>query len=222
MLKAENLVKKFNEFTVINDISLAVKEGEFLGIIGESGSGKSTLLYLLSGLLKPTSGSVLFDDFSLNSANDSSLSKFRANNFGFIFQEHNLIDGLSVRDNILLSVIIGDKKIKDSEKIIDDLLKKVGLDGYKEKNVSTLSGGQRQRVAIARALINSPKILFADEPTGSLDSENAQKVIDLFGKINRENAITVIMVTHSEKMLCHCSRVINIRDGKITNDSKGQ
>lgn len=215
MITAENLKKNFGTTSVINDISLEINQGEFIGIMGESGSGKSTLLYLLSGLLTPTSGKVFVKKDEITSMNDTRLSNFRTSNFGFIFQFHNLIQGLTVVENMELPLILARKNPKNYSDMIKELLERVGLKGHENKLVEELSGGQQQRVAIARSLINDPSILFADEPTGSLDSENTDNIVNLLGEINKEQNVTIIMVTHSNKTLIHCNRVIDICDGRV-------
>lgn len=215
MITAENLKKNFGTTSVINDISLEINQGEFIGIMGESGSGKSTLLYLLSGLLTPTSGKVFVKKDEITSMNDTRLSNFRTSNFGFIFQFHNLIQGLTVVENMELPLILARKNPKNYSDMIKELLGRVGLKGHENKLVEELSGGQQQRVAIARSLINDPSILFADEPTGSLDSENTDNIVNLLGEINKEQNVTIIMVTHSNKTLIHCNRVIDICDGRV-------
>ena len=226
MIKVKKLYKRFGEQEIIKDANFSIDDGDFVGIVGESGSGKSTLLYLLSGLLSPTSGKVFFDDLDITSLNDKDMSLFRNENINFVFQMNNLVNGLTVEDNLKLSLAIK----KNSQNIsLYEVLKIFNLEKSLYKEVSTLSGGEKQRIAIARAILNNGKYVFADEPTGSLDSKNAEIVLNLFKEINSKFNKTIIMVTHSEKQLIYCNKVIEINDGEvisvkneITNDKKLQ
>lgn len=218
MIVAENVTKTYGDSIIINDISLKIKKGEFVGIVGESGAGKSTLLYLLSCLVIPTKGRVLLDDKNISNINDKILSKVRSDYFGFVFQFNNLISNLTILENMEIPLILRSKNPSKYRERIYSLLEQVGLVDYANRNVDELSGGEQQRVAIARALVNNPKIIFADEPTGSLDSENTENIINLLGKLNTKHKVTTIMVTHSENTLSHCNRVIRILDGRVVND----
>lgn len=219
ILKAVNIQKKINisdnSYEILKGIDLEVNEGEFLSIMGQSGAGKSTLLYILSALDKPSEGSVLFEDNDIFNMKDAKLSKLRRENFGFIFQFYNLIEGLNVEDNI--SIIFeyeGVPKKKYKEKL-DFLLNKVGLYEKRKCYPYQLSGGQQQRVAIARALITDPKIIFADEPTGSLDSNSGNNVLEILKSLNVNDKKTIVMVTHDKYAASFSNRVIEIKDGKI-------
>lgn len=215
MIQVISLTKKFGNFIAVNNISFNIEKGDFVGIVGDSGSGKSTLLYLMSGLLSPTSGNVLFNNVDITSKGDSALSKIRVDSFGFVFQSHNLIPGLTVLENIEIPLVLADKKPKMYYEKIYNLLREVGLEEHINKDVSNLSGGQQQRISIIRALINEPSIIFADEPTGNLDSQNTDNIIDLFNLFNKEKNVTIAMVTHSEKTLKYCNKIIEISDGKL-------
>lgn len=214
MITAKNLVKKFEEQTVINDISLNICEGDFVGIVGESGSGKSTLLYLLCGLIAPTSGTVSINKKEITNMGDTALSEFRAGEIGFVFQFHNLVKGLTVMENMEIPLVLTRKNPLKYREKIKELLECVGLQGKEKCRIEDLSGGQQQRVAIARALVNDPAVIFADEPTGSLDSENTNTIVQLLGELNKNRKVTIVMVTHSEKTLVHCNKVIEICDGR--------
>lgn len=215
MITAKNLYKNYGEYLAINDVSLEVADTDFVGIIGESGSGKSTLLYLLSGLLAATKGSIFLDDTELTRVSDQELSYIRANYLGFVFQFHNLIPGLTVLENMELPLILTNKNPARYQKKIYAILEQVGLQDYIRQDVNELSGGQQQRISIARALVNDPKVIFADEPTGNLDSENSDNIIDLFGELNKEHKVSIIMVTHSHRTLKYCNKIIRISDGRI-------
>ncbi|WP_238883066.1 ABC transporter ATP-binding protein [Clostridium sp. YIM B02551] len=215
MIKGEALnhvfdIGKPGQFHAIKDINITFNSGELYGILGPSGCGKSTLLYLLSGLRRPTSGKVLFDDINIGELNDKELSSFRMKNFGFIFQRHFLVNYLSTLDNVLVPV---DKEANKYREFAQEMLCDLGLKELMNKKPYEISGGQRQRVAIARALINRPKVIFADEPTASLDHQNAQSVMNFLSK-HKKNA-TVIVVTHDEAILSKDYEKIHIWDGKL-------
>ncbi len=198
---------------VLNDISIQISQGEFVSVMGPSGSGKSTLLYILGGLDIPTSGSVFMDGEDISKFGDEKKSVMRRRNIGFVFQFYNLIPNLNVEENILLPVLLDGKAIKDCKKRLNSILEVVGLADRRKHTPRELSGGQQQRVAIARALINNPEIIFADEPTGNLDSKTGSEILNLLQEINREDNKTIIMVTHSAAAAQYSSRVANVRDG---------
>ena len=223
ILKAVNISKKFgnknNEFYALKDINLSVNKGEFVMITGKSGSGKSTLMHILSGLDNPTDGRVIIYGQNIGKLNENDLTIFRRKNIGFIYQFYNLIEQLNVYENIVLSLKLDGKKIYENK--IDDLLKLLDLKHEKYKYPSELSGGQMQRVAIGRALVIRPKILFADEPTGNLDSVNANKIMKLLKYYNKRYKQTIIMVTHDNSLSKMGTRKFVIKDGKIfTNEYK--
>ena len=222
MLKAINLKKDFktnkNTFKILREINLEVKEGEFISIMGPSGAGKTTLLNILSTVDKPTSGTVYYDNQDISKMNNKQLSKFRRDNIGFIFQDYNLLDSMSVEDNMALPLIIGnEKQIKIKSEVLR-LAKFFGIEAHLKKYPYELSGGQKQRVAAARALITSPKIIFADEPTGALDSKSSSELLNCLKDMNEKFNVTVIMVTHDPQMASYCSRLILLKDGVILED----
>ena len=206
MIKIKNLTHYYNKDKALDDINLEINNSEFICFIGESGSGKSTLLSILSTLLKPTSGDVCFNN--LNYKDIQNIDKFRKENIGFIFQFHYLINYLTVKENIKLA----NKNCKDDE--IKTLLSTLGIENLIDKYPNEISGGQRQRVAIARALINNPKVIFADEPTGNLDSNNSLKVFELFKELSKKGT-TIIVATHDKNLAKIANKIYELKDGKI-------
>lgn len=202
-----------NEVRAIDGISLEIQPYKFTAIIGKSGSGKSTLLHCMAGLDKPTSGKVFIDDVDLYTLNDDKLSKLRSEEFGFIFQSYNLIPVINVYDNIVLPVSLSGGKV--DQKYIDDLIEKLGIKSQIKKFPNELSGGQQQRVAIARALANKPSIIFADEPTGNLDSKTTNEVMSLLKFCIEEYKQTLVMITHNDEIASIADNTINISDGKV-------
>ncbi len=227
MLKVINLKKDFktnkNTFKILKDINLEVKEGEFLSIMGPSGAGKTTLLNILSTVDKPTSGGVYYDNKDIGKMNNKELSRFRRDNIGFIFQDYNLLDSMSVEDNIALPLVIGNEKQSKIKEEVLRLAKFFGIENHLKKYPYELSGGQKQRVAAARALITSPKIIFADEPTGALDSKSSSELLNCLKDMNEKFNVTVIMVTHDPFSASYSNKVIFIKDGKLNAriDSSG-
>lgn len=207
---------RFTESTVtaLKDVNFTIEEGEFVAIMGESGSGKTTLLNILSLLDRPTEGSVVLDGKDLVTIKDSEVASFRRNNLGYVFQEYNLLDNFSVKDNILLPLVLASESYQSMVSKLDLVLDELGIKDLKEKMPYELSGGQKQRVAIARALITGPKIIFADEPTGALDSNSSETLLNYFRNIN-EKGQTILMVTHSTRAAANASRVLFIKDGVI-------
>ena len=200
---------------VLKGINFKIKEGEVVSLMGESGSGKTTLLNVLGGLMRPTSGNIFICDRPLNLLDEDELCNFRRKKLGFIFQSFNLIPHFSALDNVAYPLIYS--KIKRLERIerATEILSKLGLSDRIHHKPSELSGGQQQRVSIARALINNPKIIFADEPTGNLDSKNAEDILEVIDDINKAFNTTFIIVTHSHEVSLHMDKVINIKDGLI-------
>lgn len=205
--KNENIVK------AVDGVSLKIEDGKFTAIIGTSGSGKSTLLHCMAGLDKPTDGTVILDGKNIYDYNDEELSKIRRKKFGFIFQSFNLIPVISVYDNIILPILLDGSK--PDEEYINSIIKAVGLEEQIKKFPNELSGGQQQRVAIARALSNKPAIIFADEPTGNLDSKTTQDVMSLLKNTVKEFNRTLLMITHDQSIADSADRIITISDGKI-------
>lgn len=200
---------------VLKDVSLRVMPGEFVSIMGPSGSGKSTLLYILGGLDTPTGGRVLLNGTDIFSFGDGKMSVLRRRNIGFVFQFYNLIPNLNVEENIMLPLLLDGQKMERCTDRLDQILEMVGLSDRRRHTPRELSGGQQQRVAIARALIVNPGILFADEPTGNLDTKAGADIMSLLREINRSTGQTIIMVTHSPEAAKSSSRIITVRDGSI-------
>ena len=220
ILEIRNLCKTYGqgetEVKALDNISLDVKQGEFVAIIGPSGSGKSTLMHILGGVDIPTSGEVKIAGTDITKLNETALAIFRRRQIGLIYQFYNLIPILNVEENITLPILL-DKK-KPNKKLLDDLILRLGLEKRIKHLPNQLSGGQQQRVSIGRALMNHPALLLADEPTGNLDTENTKEIMELLRKFNRENKQTVIIITHDERIARSADRVISIEDGKIVRD----
>lgn len=218
-IEAVNIIKEFSvggtANRVLKDLSLEVMQGEFVSIMGQSGSGKSTLLYILGGLDRPTKGKVLMNGTDISHFNDEKMSIIRRRNIGFVFQFYNLIPNLNVEENIMLPLLLDGKKMKAYKGQLDKILGIVGLEDKRKHTPRELSGGQQQRVAIARALIGNPEILFADEPTGNLDSKTGAEIMKLLKDINKKIGQTIIMVTHSQEAAGCSDRIITVQDGAI-------
>lgn len=219
IVEVSNLYKNFENglqtVEVLKDISLEVKKGEFVSIMGPSGSGKSTLLYIMGGLDEPTSGTVKINGKRISHLKDGEESRIRRQDIGFVFQFYNLIPNLSVSENVLLPILLDGKKKKEHMEYLSEVLNEVGL--YEKRNYrpKELSGGQQQRVAIARSLINNPGIILADEPIGNLDSKVGMDIMNLFQRLNEERKITIVQVTHSYDSSLYGNRTIHVKDGKI-------
>lgn len=198
----------------LQDVDFKVDENEFIAIMGESGSGKTTLLNILATLEKPTNGSVILNGEEVTKIKESQLAEFRLKNLGFVFQDFNLLDTLSVKDNIFLPLVLGRLPYQEMEKRITRLTPKLHIEELLEKRPFELSGGQKQRVAIARSLITNPQLLLADEPTAALDYRNSEDILNLFEDINSYGQ-TILMVTHSANAASHAKRVLFIKDGRI-------
>lgn len=198
----------------LKDVSFSVEKGEFIAVMGESGSGKTTLLNILAALDRPDSGDVLLEGKSLSGIAEKELAAFRRDTLGFVFQDFNLLDTFSVRDNILLPLVLKRIGIKQMEERLTAAAGQLGLTELLDKYPYELSGGQKQRTAVGRAIITSPALLLADEPTGALDSHQAQRLMELFCRLNGGGQ-TVIMVTHSVKAASYASRVLFLRDGQV-------
>jgi putative ABC transport system ATP-binding protein len=221
MIKIENLRKVFRteqvETTAINDVNLHIKQGEFSAIMGPSGCGKSTLLNILGLLDNPNGGSYLFDGTDVSSYKEKQRTMLRKGNIGFVFQSFNLIDELSVYENVELPLIYLKLKASERKEMVETVLERMKISHRRNHFPQQLSGGQQQRVAIARAVVANPKLILADEPTGNLDSKNGLEVMKLLSELNQEGA-TIIMVTHSERDAGYAHRVINLFDGQIINE----
>lgn len=218
-VEGKHIVKDFclgaTTTRVLKDISLQVMRGEFVSIMGPSGSGKSTLLYILGGLDNPTSGHVLLGGMDISHFGDEKMSRIRRQKIGFVFQFYNLIPNLSAEENIMLPLLLDGKKMGCCQNQLNQILEVVGLSDRRRHTPRELSGGQQQRVAIARALIGKPEILFADEPTGNLDSKTGAEIMKLLREINQSIGQTIIMVTHSTEAAKSSTRVITVQDGMI-------
>ena len=220
MLEVQNIKKIYrsrfgkNELEALKSINFTVEAGEYIAIMGESGSGKTTLLNILALLDRPTSGKVIFMGKDLQEIKDSEMAKFRRENLGFVFQDFNLLDNFTVKENILLPLVLSDEKISVMEEKLLKIAKKLSISDLLNKYPYEISGGQKQRTAIARALISDPKILLADEPTGALDSNSTRELLKVFKDLNQDGE-TILMVTHSIMAASEAKRVLFIKDGEI-------
>lgn len=225
ILEVKNLSKIYGKgdtlVKAVDDVSFTVEQGEFVAIIGPSGSGKSTLLHIIGGVDTPTTGNVIIDGTDITKLKESPLSIFRRRQIGLVYQFYNLIQILTVEENLTLPLLLDGRKPNKEQ--IDYLVSNLGLGDRLKHLPNQLSGGQQQRVSIGRALANNPALLLADEPTGNLDSENSKEIVALLRKFNREHNQTVIMITHDERIAQSADRIIAIEDGKIVKDevSKG-
>lgn len=203
-----------NKVQALSDVSFSVEKGEYVAIMGESGSGKTTLLNILAALDRPTSGSVCLDGNELSKIRETKIAEFRRENLGVVFQDFNLLDTFTLKDNIMLPLVLAGKHYGEMRAKLMPIVQKLGIEGLMGKYPYEVSGGQKQRAAVARALITHPKLILADEPTGALDSKSTDELLELFGKINQEGQ-TILMVTHSVKAASHASRVLFIKDGEV-------
>jgi putative ABC transport system ATP-binding protein len=219
MIQVENVYKSFQladqAVEVLKNINLEVDRGDFISIMGPSGSGKSTLLYLMGGLDKVSKGTICVNGVEMQKLNDEAESRMRRIDIGFVFQAYNLIDNLTLEENILLPALLEGKKKKVAVQKAEDLMDRVGILKRRNHTPKELSGGEQQRTAIARALINEPVVLFADEPIGNLDSKSGKEVLELLRDINQEKGITILMVTHSEESTQYGKRIVRLKDGEI-------
>lgn len=225
MIRAKNITKVYSvgdeqgkAFHVLRGISLEIQKGEIIAIVGASGVGKSTLLHILGTLDRPTAGSIFYDDEDVFSYSDEKLAHFRNQHIGFVFQFHHLLPEFTVLENVCMPAMIGGKKIEEVRDRATSLLSSVGVESKASSRPSNLSGGEQQRVAVARALMNSPKIVYADEPTGNLDTTNAQQLHDLIWELNRTQNQTFVIVTHNEKLAREAHRVVKVVDGIVARN----
>ncbi|MBL4935976.1 ABC transporter ATP-binding protein [Clostridium sp. YIM B02515] len=207
----------------VNNISFTVEEGEFIGIMGPSGSGKTTLLNVISGIAKPTSGFVKISNKNINEMSKNELAIFRRKELGFVFQEFNLLDSLSLKENIMLPMILDKKPADYMEQKVEETMSLFGIYDIAYKYPYNVSGGQQQRAAVSRAIINDPSIIYADEPTGNLDSKSSKSIMECFEKMNKEFENTILVVTHDVFSASYCNKVIFIKDGMLHSsiDKKG-
>ncbi|MDF2836743.1 MAG: bacitracin transporter ATP-binding protein [Paenibacillus sp.] len=218
MIRAKNVSKTFGRTTVLRNIDLNVNEGEFTAIMGPSGSGKSTLMNVLSTIDRVTGGEVWLQEQSLLSLGKKELREFRQERMGFIFQDYNLLDTLTVKENILLPLSLRGFKTAEMEKRLKPLAATLQIESILGRYPSEISGGQQQRTASARALITNPSVVFADEPTGALDSRSATELLEELSGMNQKFGTTILMVTHDPYAASYCSRVVFLRDGSVVNE----
>ena len=215
ILSGTDLSKKYGDLEVVKGVSLAIDAGEFACLVGKSGCGKTTLLSLLSGLEKPTKGRVILNGKEMNGASEDVLALFRRDNVGFIFQSFNLIPTLSAWENVALPLFPIKMTSEERRRRATELLGKMELGHRVDHLPSALSGGEKQRVAIARALVNNPKIIFADEPTGNLDSTTGEAIMGILNKLHKEEGVAILMVTHEDELAKTANRLIRMKDGEI-------
>ena len=221
ILTVNNLSKVYGKkiiFNALNDINFSIEDGEFVGIMGPSGSGKTTLLNMISTIDKPTTGTMELKGKNPLLLRGEELALFRRRELGFVFQDFNLLDTLTIGENIVLPLTLDKVSVKEQDERLNEVSTILGIKDLLGKRTFEVSGGQAQRTAIARAMINNPSILLADEPTGNLDSKSSKVVMELFQKINKENKVTTMMVTHDPLAASYCSRILFIKDGSIYNE----
>ncbi|GAA4852225.1 bacitracin ABC transporter ATP-binding protein BceA [Paenibacillus vulneris] len=222
MLHAQNVRKSYGTKgsvqQVLKGIDLRVGEGEFVGIMGPSGSGKTTLLNVLATIDRPTEGTILIENTDISAMKDTELSFFRRSKLGFIFQDYNLLDTLTVKENILLPISLGKMNRAEAEKEFNTIADVLGIKELAHKYPHEISGGQKQRTSAGRALIHRPSMVFADEPTGALDSKTASALLGTIAELNKERNVTIVMVTHDPVASSYCSRVVFLKDGVIYSE----
>ena len=220
LLEVNNLKKTYttrfggNQVQALTNVSFSVEEGEYVAIMGESGSGKTTLLNILASLDKPTSGQILLNDKNITEIKEKEISAFRKENLGFVFQDFNLLDTFSLQDNIFLPLVLSGKSFDEMDSRLKPIAQKLEINGILNKFPYEVSGGEKQRAAAARALITKPKLVLADEPTGSLDSKSSRQLLRIFSDINADGQ-TIVMVTHSTQAASHAKRIMFIKDGEV-------
>ena len=221
LIEAKDVVKKYKVgseiITALNGINLSIEKGEFVAILGTSGCGKSTLLNMLSGLERPTKGDIIVNGVRINKVNEKNMSRFRAREMGFIFQQYNLIPSLTALENVMLPLTIQGVSKKTRIKRARDILLKLGLGKRLHNKPSQMSGGQQQRVSIARSLVSNPKIIFADEPTGNLDCKTTIEILEFMQELVSEQQKTLIMVSHDMEVAMYAGRIVHMLDGQITS-----
>lgn len=215
MIDATNIFKSYNQLDVLKDVSLSIEEGEIVAIVGKSGAGKSTLLHILGTLDRPTKGEVTLDGKQVSKLSDRELSAFRNNYIGFVFQFHHLLPEFTAIENIMIPALISKKPKKQATERATELLNYLGIQDRKTHKPSQLSGGEQQRVAVARALMNEPKVIFADEPSGNLDTQTSRELHELFVNLNNDLKQTFVIVTHNNELASLADRSIQMKDGVI-------
>lgn len=226
MIRLENINKYYqqgdSQFHVLHDINLNIDAGELVAIIGESGSGKSTLINIIGFLDDKFEGTYYYNDEPIHDYDRKDFSKLRNENVGFVFQNFKLLRDVSVAENVALPLLYAGKKRAEIKERVSEVLSKVGLASYENKLPKNMSGGQQQRVSIARAIATNPKFLIADEPTGALDTQTSQEIMNLFKELNRESHTTIILVTHDPHVAEQCERVVTILDGHMIKDERNE
>lgn len=202
----------------VDRVSFTVEKGEFIGVMGASGSGKTTLLNMLSAIDRVTAGHIFYEDTDITELSEAQIARFRKDNLGFVFQEYNLLDTLTLEENIMLAMSLRKEKKSVIEKECREMLRLLGIEEVKDQFPYQVSGGQKQRCACARALVNHPKLILADEPTGALDSRAAQTLLETFTRMNQEQKATIFMVTHDAFSASYCGRILFLKDGKIFHE----
>lgn len=207
-----------NVTKAVDRVSFEVSQGEFVGVMGASGSGKTTLLNALATIDRVTAGHIFYEDTDITELSEEELSKFRKENLGFVFQEYNLLDTLTIEENIILALTLQDKRKKEIQEECERMLRLLDIEDIRDKFPYQVSGGQKQRCACARAMVNQPRLLLADEPTGALDSRSAQILLETFTRLNRMMKATILMVTHDAFSASYCGRILFLKDGKIFHE----
>lgn len=219
VVEIKNLEKTYgskeNKYQALNNINLQINQGEFIGVMGPSGAGKSTLLNMIATIDTPTSGSLSIGNKNISNLNEDELSFFRRNNLGFIFQDFNLLDTLTLKENIILPLTLSKIKVSLIEEKVEEIAKSLGIEDILEKYPYETSGGQKQRAAAARAIITNPTMILADEPTGALDSKSSKDLLECLSNLNESKDATIMMVTHDAFAASYCKRIVFIKDGNL-------
>lgn len=215
MIKIEGISKSFKDTNVLNDVSFGIEKGDFTAVMGPSGSGKSTLLYSVSGMDKISAGQVIFEGVNISALSEEELASFRLTKMGFVFQNAQMLKNLTIYDNIILPGLVAKKELPEKiRKLASELMRRMAISGIENRDIKEVSGGQLQRASICRAMINNPEILFLDEPTGALNSEATDQVLEILEELNNEG-MTIMIVTHDPRVAAKAKRVLYIRDGQI-------
>ena len=215
MIQVSGVSKSYERLQVLHDINLSIGDGEFVSIVGPSGAGKTTLLQIIGSLERPDSGIVAYDGEDIVAMKEDRRARFRNRNIGFVFQFHQLLPEFTINENVAMPAMIGGRSRRESMARAAEILTRMGLADRLDHRPSQLSGGERQRAAVARALINGPRVILADEPSGSLDSQNRRELYDLFFKLRQDTGMTFVIVTHDESLAADSDRIIHMKDGQI-------